>query len=85
MINRDLSCAVLQHFARERLKELQQGPVKQVRGKRNVPARTGEYKAPSKEGITVLEGLAATGLRSMRYALEVRCCMHVCSFANVPG
>ncbi|KAK9808261.1 hypothetical protein WJX73_004388 [Symbiochloris irregularis] len=71
VINRDLSCAVLQHFARERLKELQQGPVKRVRGKNNVPPSTGNYRPPSQEGITVLEGLAATGLRSMRYALEV--------------
>ena len=69
--NRDLSVAVLRHFVEVRSRELAQGKQK--------PKRHQKAGAPvpvpgqqSGKGVRVLEGLAASGLRAVRYALEVR-------------
>ena len=74
VINRDLSIAVLQHLAKQHREELSTGKLKRVRQKRGVPPRpAGQVLPDGQDGITVLEGLAASGLRSIRYALEVSC------------
>lgn len=63
--NRDLSIAVLSLFAEEKEKETD-SKMKRV-------AASGEEteRRPSAEGISILEALSATGLRSIRYAKEV--------------
>lgn len=64
--------ALLQHLAQQHREELSSGKLKRVRTKKGVPPRPpGSVLPDNSEGIVVLEGLAATGLRSIRYALEV--------------
>lgn len=75
VVNRDLSCAVLNVFAARRAAEIDAGALKPPRsersGKKPAPGEArGPPPKPAKT-ITVLEGLAATGLRAIRYALEV--------------
>ena len=88
MVNRDISIAVLNHFAAVQQQELQAG--KSKRGsKKGVPVRAPDGQAPELEGMRLLEGLAASGLRSIRYAAEVSitaaaaCCssMHVAALS----
>lgn len=62
--NRDLSIAVLTIFAKDRFNEAQQ-KLEKV-GKISTP-----QDAEGQKGITILEALSATGLRSIRYAKEV--------------
>uniref|UniRef100_A0A8C2JGC8 tRNA (guanine(26)-N(2))-dimethyltransferase n=1 Tax=Cyprinus carpio TaxID=7962 RepID=A0A8C2JGC8_CYPCA len=78
--NRDLTCAVITEFAREQL--AQRGVRILVPGERDrvqqyeeecgkkeyITASVGER---CEQGLRVLEGLAASGLRSVRFALEV--------------
>ena len=72
VINRDLSVAVLQHLATHHQAELKAGRLKRLHSKKGVPPRpAGSSRLSPVDGISVLEGLAATGLRSIRYALEV--------------
>ncbi|XP_011871745.1 PREDICTED: probable tRNA (guanine(26)-N(2))-dimethyltransferase [Vollenhovia emeryi] len=59
--NRDLSIGVLKIFARDRINKLSEKDVK-VGTPRDAEGR---------KGITILEALSATGLRSIRYAKEV--------------
>uniref|UniRef100_A0A8C2JGM9 tRNA (guanine(26)-N(2))-dimethyltransferase n=1 Tax=Cyprinus carpio TaxID=7962 RepID=A0A8C2JGM9_CYPCA len=82
--NRDLTCAVITEFAREQL--AQRGVRILVPGERDrVVVRLSEEKNGTEDqeyitasvgerceqGLRVLEGLAASGLRSVRFALEV--------------
>uniref|UniRef100_A0A673FPT9 tRNA (guanine(26)-N(2))-dimethyltransferase n=1 Tax=Sinocyclocheilus rhinocerous TaxID=307959 RepID=A0A673FPT9_9TELE len=75
--NRDLTCAVITEFAREQL--AQRGIRILVPGEKDrveeeddkkefITASVGER---CEQGLRVLEGLAASGLRSVRFALEV--------------
>ena len=59
VVNRDLSIAVINYFNSVRKNEV----VRKKRGK------TGQQDG--KEGLRILEGLAASGLRSIRYAKEI--------------
>lgn len=81
VINRDLSIAVLRYFIGRRAEEIASGQLKPHRswsrqqgGPAYVPEGAAAAANGSKqagEGIRVLEGLSATGLRSIRYAYEV--------------
>jgi tRNA (guanine26-N2/guanine27-N2)-dimethyltransferase len=66
VVNRDLSVAVLSYFAAQRAAE---GPAPR-RHARGGPA-AGAPRAPRPAGLRILEGLAASGLRAIRYAKEV--------------
>ncbi|CAL5223126.1 g5591 [Coccomyxa viridis] len=81
VINRDLSVAVLRYFVKQRREEIENGTLKAPRQKRT-PAEAiqlkeaggaeGPVQRPKlDENIRILEGLAASGLRSIRYALEI--------------
>ncbi|XP_056266290.1 tRNA (guanine(26)-N(2))-dimethyltransferase [Pseudoliparis swirei] len=78
--NRDLTCAVITEFARELL--AQRGvklvvPGEEVEEKVEVengaesPTATASVGEKCERGLRVLEGLSASGLRSVRFALEV--------------
>ncbi|KAL0019904.1 hypothetical protein WJX77_005074 [Trebouxia sp. C0004] len=71
-INRDISIAVLRYFVKQRQLEEQNGTAakSRTRVKGAVMANT-VIDADKVDGIKILEGLAASGLRSIRYALEV--------------
>lgn len=64
--NRDLSILVLTIFARDRLDEALQNKALKKDVKMTTP-----HDAEGQKGITILEALSATGLRSIRYAKEV--------------
>lgn len=74
VINRDMSIAVLRYFVQQREAELASGKLKKYQftkkgGIMRTPtAPESEEKIP---GLRVFEGLAASGLRSLRYAMEV--------------
>jgi tRNA (guanine26-N2/guanine27-N2)-dimethyltransferase len=79
VLNRDLSITMLRLFAERRLRDK---VAKQLRkeglSKEDVEARLSEMdwgarvrEKPEEEGITILDALAATGLRSIRYMKEV--------------
>ena len=75
VVNRDLSVAVLKQFSKLRREEIQSGklkirPVKQKGPKLPVSDPSSEENKNS-DNIRILEGLAASGLRAIRYALEV--------------
>ena len=70
VVNRDISIAVLNHFAAVRQEELAAGKAKRP-NKKGVPVKAAEGQAPELDGMRLLEGLAASGLRSIRYASEV--------------
>ena len=76
VVNRDLSVAVLKQFSKLRREEIQNGklkirPVKQ-RGPRTPGSEVdAEEEKKNPEDLRILEGLAASGLRAIRYALEV--------------
>lgn len=68
VVNRDLSIAVINHFQKVRAEETMQLSGNQKRANEAQKVRT----AAAKEGgLRILEGLAATGLRSIRYAKEI--------------
>ena len=71
MVNRDISIAVLNHFAAVRRQELQDGTLKRSAIKKGAAVRAADGQAPELDGLRLLEGLAASGLRSIRYAAEV--------------
>ena len=77
VINRDISVAVLRQLVRIRREELASGKLKARAIKSNAPkcldaTALAERLASDRKDITILEGLAASGLRAIRYALEVR-------------
>ncbi|CAD7703013.1 unnamed protein product [Ostreobium quekettii] len=75
VINRDLSIAVLKYFAEQREAEIASGKLNLNKRKRLDKQRQAVPISPPVEdtvkGLKVLEGLAASGLRAVRYALEV--------------
>lgn len=77
VVNRDLSCAVLRVLASRRAREIAAGELRLGRGKgKRVKAAAATAATPTPDhpttaSLTVLEGLAATGLRAIRYATEV--------------
>ena len=75
VVNRDLSIAILRQFIKLRKAELAEGKLKLKSHRKGAPRPSGNGAAeaptdPSK--VRILEGLAASGLRAIRYALEVR-------------
>lgn len=68
--NRDLSVAVLTIFTRDRFNETLQGN-KSKENDESSMLNVARVDAESRKGITILEALSATGLRSIRYAKEV--------------
>ena len=76
VVNRDLSVAVLKQFSKMRREEIQNGKLKIRPVKQKGPEIPGsvldaEGTKKNPEDIRILEGLAASGLRAIRYALEV--------------
>ncbi|GLC42577.1 hypothetical protein PLESTB_001115800 [Pleodorina starrii] len=67
--NRDLSVAALRIFLRRRQQEIESGVLKKGRKEKGGGGGGGSDGRP--RGPRLLEGLAASGLRSIRYALEV--------------
>jgi len=77
VVNRDLSVACLNQFVKMRREELASGKLKPKASKNQGPrcldpVIAAERRASDPEQIRILEGLAASGLRAIRYALEVR-------------
>ena len=67
VVNRDLSVAVLSYFSEQRAAELAANGASKKRSTRGgVP-----YTNTHRNGLNILEGLAASGLRSIRYAKEI--------------
>ncbi|KAK9806734.1 hypothetical protein WJX72_000916 [[Myrmecia] bisecta] len=73
IINRDISIAVLRYFVKQRAEEIKSGKLKRPR-QRGGPTPGAADKAEAKDpgSIHILEGLAASGLRSLRYAMEIQ-------------
>ena len=76
VINRDLSIAVLRQFIKVRQQDMDSGKLKVRRvskpgGPKCLDPEALAERAADTTGIRILEGLAASGLRSIRYALEV--------------
>lgn len=69
--NRDLSIAVLTIFAQDRWNKMIEKNNLTNDNKTNILHDTG-LNTNKQEGITILEALSATGLRSIRYAKEVK-------------
>lgn len=67
--NRDISIALVNLFSR-RVREGKDAPGEDKEGTRGLVKAAHEQRR-QRGGITIFEGLAATGLRSMRYAKEV--------------
>lgn len=79
VVNRDLSVAVLQWFSNTVKKEKESGGKRRTGNKGKGPKGPFTRERPKDiNGLYVLEGLAASGLRSIRYAQEVR---HICTFS----
>lgn len=75
MTNRDLSVAVLREFAKIRREEITTGKLK-LHKKPKLPKNAPNLEPylqnhETIEGLKVFEGLAASGLRAIRYAKEV--------------
>ena len=68
--NRDISIALVNLFSR-RVSEGKDSPAEDKEGTRGLVKAACEERK-KRGGITVFEGLAATGLRSMRYAKEIK-------------
>eukprot|EP00210_Caulerpa_lentillifera_P003270 g3121.t1 len=72
--NRDISVAVLKHFVKTRQEEIESGKLKPNRHRRQpktAPSLDPFLRNSSEiQGIKIFEGLAASGLRSLRYAME---------------
>ena len=73
VINRDLSVAILNFFCTKRREEVATGKLRKLSARKQASdgPSPSPATAPHASGIRVLEGLAASGLRSIRYALEV--------------
>jgi len=76
VVNRDLSVACLKQFVKARREEVASGRLKPRANKNGAPRCldpevAAERRASDPEQIRILEGLAASGLRAIRYALEV--------------
>ncbi|XP_032686440.1 probable tRNA (guanine(26)-N(2))-dimethyltransferase [Odontomachus brunneus] len=71
--NRDLSIAVLTIFAKDRWNEIsQKSKLERERNNETNTLHNIEINIDSQKGITILEALSATGLRSIRYAKEIK-------------
>ena len=68
VVNRDLSIAVLTYFESRRREE---GKAKARGGKMDAKGPAHGKGRNTKKGLHILEGLSASGLRSIRYALEI--------------
>lgn len=64
--NRDLSIAVLSLFAKD-----QRNKIDENKSERTVADKRNNDSCSTSNGITILEALSATGLRSIRYAKEI--------------
>ena len=89
VINRDLSVAALRYFVALRQRELAEGKLKLRRQhhKAGAPVPAAGQKG-ARNQVRVLEGLAASGLRAIRYALEARrlwYCAFCCCIIFLPG
>lgn len=75
VVNRDLSVAVLKQFSKMRREEIQSGKLKirpvKPKGPKLPVSDPNSEDNKNPEHIRILEGLAASGLRAIRYALEV--------------
>lgn len=74
VVNRDLSVAVLKQFSKLRREELASGKLKPKAAKSGIARKAdllAEANKHDPKDLRILEGLAATGLRALRYALEV--------------
>lgn len=72
VVNRDISIAVLRYFVKQRQLEEQNGTAAKSRTRvKGAVMANAATDADKVDGIKILEGLAASGLRSIRYALEV--------------
>lgn len=71
MLNRDLSIQTISLFAEKYLEEKRQRILKKKSSSDTAVREAALASVPS--GITVLDALAATGLRSIRYLKETRC------------
>ncbi|PRW58454.1 tRNA (guanine(26)-N(2))-dimethyltransferase 2 [Chlorella sorokiniana] len=74
VVNRDMSLSVLKYFIAQREKEIESGAAKkafQKAANQGVGKAAGAKAPVAGEGVRVLEGLAASGLRAIRYAKEV--------------
>lgn len=70
--NRDLSIAVLTIFAKDRWNEvLQKKKLGKEKSNESNTLHNIQINTESQKGITILEALSATGLRSIRYAKEI--------------
>jgi len=69
--NRDLSIAVLSTFITDRWNEILQKNIQSKENDENSMLDAARINVESQQGITILEALSATGLRSIRYAKEV--------------
>ncbi len=69
VVNRDLSIAVLSYFSQQRTEELAKNGGGSYSKKR--ATRGGVPFNNQHDGLHILEGLAASGLRSIRYAKEI--------------
>lgn len=69
--NRDLSIAVLTIFAQDRCNKMVEKNNSTEDNKANILCDN-EISTEKQKGITILEALSATGLRSIRYAKEVK-------------
>ena len=70
VVNRDLSIAVLNYFAQQRRLEADSAKKRPSRGGVK-STNTAPASFSNRNGIHVLEGLAASGLRAIRYAKEI--------------
>lgn len=68
--NRDISIALVNLYSR-RVSEGKDSPTEDKEGTRGLVKSASEERK-KRGGITIFEGLAATGLRSMRYAKEIK-------------
>ena len=82
VINRDLSIAVINYYSKFRQQQQQSNPGASNRSRRRLAQQptdtdttdtttTTTTKKSGSRGLQILEGLAATGLRSIRYAREI--------------
>ncbi|PSC68820.1 putative tRNA (guanine(26)-N(2))-dimethyltransferase 2 isoform B [Micractinium conductrix] len=73
VINRDMSLSVLKYFIAQRETEIESGEARKRFQKAANAGAAGAGAKPAQpgEGVRVLEGLAASGLRAIRYATEL--------------
>ncbi|KAL4548124.1 hypothetical protein Ndes2526B_g07324 [Nannochloris sp. 'desiccata'] len=72
VVNRDLSIAVLSYFSQQRASELAAHGGGNSRNKKRATRGGVQYTGNNqRDGLHILEGLAASGLRSIRYVKEI--------------